>query len=100
VEDLTTFFYSFSSFWIFLGIAIVLVGPASGVWTNLRIKNIVIQIEASNTSFNDKLKIFIDQWKDEREDTKTWLMALQEKTTDNEKAIGEVIAVLKDRQER
>ncbi len=93
MEDLPTF-------WIFIGIAIVLVGPASGVWTNLRIKNVVIQMEASNASFNTQLKTFIDTWKDEREDTKLWLKGLQEKTSDNEKAIGEVIAVMKDRQDR
>ncbi|MEE8114709.1 MAG: hypothetical protein V3T23_10180 [Nitrososphaerales archaeon] len=78
-----------SILWILLGIGILLIGPASGVWSGLKINGV-----------SQKLDLLSKQWDGEREDIRSWLGKLQTKTQENEKEIGEVVAVMKDRKDR
>jgi hypothetical protein len=65
-----------------IALCFVILGPASGVWSGLLIKNLTQRIG------------------EDRDDTRSWLKGLQAKMEENTKNIAEVIAVMKDRQER
>jgi len=65
-----------------IALCFVVIGPASGVWSGLLIKNLTQRIE------------------EDREDTRSWLKGLQSKTDENSKNIAEVIAVMQDRKNR
>ena len=76
-----------SALWIILGIGVLILGPAGGVF--MGIKGSVGRIEAT-------LKQFMESVSKDREDTRMWLKSLQGKTDTNETDI----AILMDRQDR
>ena len=71
--------------WVLLGLAILVVGPASGVWSGILVKGL-----------GDRLDAMAKNWDEERKDLREWLKSLQHKADSN----ATDIAVLKDRTDR
>ncbi len=76
-----------SVLWILVGLAVLVLGPAGGVWAGMR---------QSVRSIGERIDTMVEHWETDREDTREWLKALQIKTDSN----ATDIAVLKDRTDR
>lgn len=65
-----------------IALALIIIGPASGVWSGLLIKNLTQRIQ------------------EDREDTRSWLKGLQSTVEGNTSDISGIKAVMEDRKDR
>ena len=77
MSDLTTLQF-------FIGMAILVLGPTSGVWIDMR----------------RQVSTVVKRLDEDRVDTRNWLKSLEIKTNQNAIAIAVTDAILKDRAER
>lgn len=74
---------------VVIGLLLILVGPASGIWSGLKIDAVTKRLESMS-----------ERWDEDHKDIREWLKNLQDKVADNSESIVGITAVMKDRKER
>lgn len=72
-----------------IGLLLILVGPASGIWSGLKINTVT-----------QRLDMMAKSWDEDHKDIRSWLKGLQAEVKDNNSDISGIKAVMDDRKNR
>jgi len=74
---------------VVIGLLLIIIGPASGIWSGLKINAVTQRLDSMS-----------ERWDDDHKDIRSWLRSLQGKVEENVGEVSAIKAVMEDRKDR